>query len=372
MKKHILLTNDFPPKIGGIQSYLWELWKRLPPESFVVITPDQLGANEFDAQSGMNIIRYNSSILLPTSKVIDLVESVAKQINAEMVIVDPVLPLGLIGKKLTLPYSLILHGAELGVPAHLPVVKNLLSKVLLSADQIIASGNYPFREAKEVIQSSENIHVIPPGVDIDRFRPLSRQEIIQARQLWGLKEDDLVLASLSRLVPRKGMDVLLDAASILSKQRPNLKVLIGGKGRQSQALAKQVSILGIDALLVGEVKEELLPSFYASCDVFAMLSRNRWLGLEQEGFGIVFLEAASSGVAVVGGNSGGSSDAIENMKTGFIVNTPSDPTKAAAVLSKLLDNQYLRNKISLEARKRVEEKYSYEFLVKQLYNVLTE
>ena len=129
MKRHLLVTNDYPPKLGGIQNYLWELWRRLPSEQVTVLTPDRLGADRFDAMQEHSIVRDRRKVFLPTRSLARDIRSLAKQVDSELVILDPALPLGHLAPALKLPYALVVHGAEVALPGRLPITKQLLSLI---------------------------------------------------------------------------------------------------------------------------------------------------------------------------------------------------------------------------------------------------
>ena len=151
--------------------------------------------------------------------------------------------------------------------------------------------------------------------------------------------------SLSRLVPRKGMDVLIRAISVLSQDRPDLVCAIGGAGRDRSRLEGIAKQTGAPVRFLGRVADEDLPALYGAADVYAMCCRNRWLGLEQEGFGIVFLEAAACGVPQLAGRSGGADEAVVDGATGAVVGHPEDPAVVAAALAPLLDDPALRSRL---------------------------
>ena len=208
--------------------------------------------------------------------------------------------------------------------------------------------------------------VVPPGVDTRRFRPLSPAERGRARADPGLPVDATLVVSVSRLVPRKGMDVLVRAASVLGRTRPRLAVAIGGEGRERAHLERLVAGTGAPVRLLGRVPDEQLPSLYGCADLFAMLCRTRWAGLEQEGFGIVFLEAAAAGVAQVAGASGGAAEAVEPGRTGLVVGRPAEVGDVATALATLLDAPDRRAAMAEAARRRVVQEFSYELLAARL------
>ncbi|MDQ1374485.1 MAG: phosphatidyl-myo-inositol dimannoside synthase, partial [Actinomycetota bacterium] len=178
----------------------------------------------------------------------------------------------------------------------------------------------------------------------------------------GLPADAQVVISVSRLVPRKGMDVLIDAAARLRRSHPDLVVGIAGSGRDRSRLEARAGRLGAPVRFLGRVPDEQLPAAYGCADVFAMLCRNRWAGLEQEGFGIVFVEAAACSVPSIAGDSGGAADAVSDGETGLVVAEPNDADVVASALARLLDDDDLRARMGAQARQRADTEFSYDRL----------
>jgi len=369
--KHLLVTNDFPPKVGGIQNLLWEWWRRLPPDSFAVLTSPHAGAESFDAVQAFEIRRVREPWLLPHPLMVRRINKMAREIGADFVVLDPAVPLGIVGRRLELPYMVVLHGAEVTVPGRLPLSRLVLSRVLKNASHIIAAGEYPAAEARRAGGSSLPLTVIPPGVDTQRFRPLSNDERISARREFGVSDDAELIVGVSRLVPRKGFDTLIEVAAALRASRPRLQVLIGGGGRDADRLQKLIDKLGAPVRMLGRVTDEQLPLLYGCADVSAMLCRSRWGGLEQEGFGIVFSEAASCGVPQIAGKSGGAADAVLDGLTGKVVQNPSDVAQVASTVAQLLDDAFLRSLMSVASRERALNTFDYDVLTKSLAQVLT-
>jgi phosphatidylinositol alpha-1,6-mannosyltransferase len=370
--KHLLVTNDFPPKVGGIQNLLWEWWRRLPPDSFAVLTSPHAGAKSFDAAQAFEIRRVREPWLLPHPFMVRRINKMAREIGADFVVLDPAVPLGIVGPRLELPYMVVLHGAEVTVPGRLPLSRLILSRVLKNASHIIAAGEYPAAEARRAGGGgSLPITVIPPGVDTQRFRPLSNDERISARREFGVGDDAELIVGVSRLVPRKGFDTLIEVAAALRTSRPRLQVLIGGGGRDADRLQKLIDKLGAPVRMLGRVTDKQLPQLYGCADVSAMLCRSRWGGLEQEGFGIVFSEAASCGVPQIAGNSGGAADAVLDGLTGKVVQNPSDVAQVAGTVAQLLDDAFLRSLMGVASRERALNTFDYDVLTKSLAQVLT-
>jgi phosphatidylinositol alpha-1,6-mannosyltransferase len=365
--RHLLVTNDFPPKVGGIQSYLWELWRRLPPESFSVLTIEHPDAARFDTSQPFGIERLATRMLLPSPGLVRHIRRRCDETGARLVVLDPALPVGLVGPWLGRPYALVLHGAEVTVPSRLPAARQALAWVVRHASAVVAAGGYPEAQARRAAGSRmPPVTVIPPGVDADRFRPLDDSGRARVRAELGLPTEGRLVVSVSRLVPRKGMDVLIDAASRLAGARPDLTVAIAGSGRDHGRLAGLVARGAAPVRLLGRVPDEDLPRLYACADVFAMLCRDRWAGLEQEGFGIVFLEAASCAVPQLAGDSGGAAEAVLEGATGLVLHRPRDSQQAARSLASLLDDEPLRRRLGLAARARVEASFDYQTLASRL------
>ena len=369
-RRHLLVTNDFPPKVGGIQSYLWELWRRLPPDSFVVYTTPYAGAHEFDAAQPFRVIRSREPWLGPYPWLASRVDRLADEVGAELVVLDPALPLGHIAPSLRHPYGVVLHGAEVTVPGRLPGTRAALARVLRGAQVVVAAGGYPAAEGERAARRALPTVIVPPGVDTDRFVPLDDAARAEARASFGLPVDAPLVVGISRLVPRKGFDTLVRAAVRLRRSFPDLVVAIAGAGRDLGRLQRLVRDTDAPVRFLGRVPEHQLPSLYGCADVFAMLCRTRWAGLEQEGFGIVFVEAASAGVPQIAGASGGAAEAVVHGETGLVVDPPNDPAAVAEALATLLGDEQLRRTMGKAARARVEAELSYDVLAARLGTAL--
>ena len=369
MTRHLLVTNDFPPKVGGIQNYLWELWRRLPPEDVVVHTTPYEGAEAFDAAQPFAVVRSREPWLLPGPHLVARVRRLARRHAVDLVVIDPALPAGLIGPRLDHPYAVIVHGAEAAIPARLPGARRLLRRVLDGAAGVIAAGGYAARECERAVGRPLPTFLIPPGVDVGRFRPQTAAERVEARRRLGLRVEAPTVVSVSRLVPRKGMDTLVRSAALLSADREDLQVVIAGRGRDRRRLTRLAARAGAPVRLAGRLGDADLAALYGCADVFAMLCRTRWRGLEQEGFGIVFLEAAAAGVSQVAGRSGGAHEAVVDGETGIVLD-PATPRSAAEAIGALLDDPARRAEMGAAARRRAEAGFSYDVLAGRLGRAL--
>ncbi|MBU6496128.1 MAG: glycosyltransferase family 4 protein [Acidobacteria bacterium] len=369
MARHLLITNDFPPKTGGIQVYLHELWRRLEPGRAVVVTarshPD---AAAFDEASDLVIERVDSSTLFaPTPRAYRAIEDAIRRHQPDLVLLDPAWPLGLLGPRLSRPYGVVLHGAEVTIPARVPLVASSLRYVLRHASVAVAAGHYCAHEARRnAAEWTPPIIQVPPGVDRQRFVPLDEDERVRERAARGLNPDDFLVVSYSRLVPRKGMDTLIDAAALLAPTIPRLRVQIGGSGRDRSRLERRVEKSGAPVELLGRVGDEELPTWLALADVMVMDCRRRWGGLEQEGFGMVFLEAAACGVPQIAGRSGGSHEAVRHEETGVVLDNPRSAPDLARALEEMWRDPLRRRGLGEDSRAWVDRTGDWSLAARRL------
>ncbi len=363
---HLLVTNDFPPKVGGIQSYLWELWRRLPPGEATVLTTGYAGAGAFDAAAPMRIERTEQRALLPTPALAARIRRLADEVDADLILLDPVVPLGALARWLDRPYGVIVHGAEMTIPGRLPGYRAVAAGVLRHATVVVAAGGYPRHEAERAARSPLPAVVVPPGVDVARFHPVDGPGRAAARERFGIATEARLVLGVSRLVPRKGFDVLVRAAGALAPGRPDLVVAIAGAGRDRARLERLAARHRAPVRFLGAVDDADLPALYACADVFAMACRNRWGGLEQEGFGIVFLEAAACGVPAIAGRSGGSHEAVVDGVTGVVLDRPHSATALARALAGLLADPERRATMGAAARERAVDAFGDDALAADL------
>ena len=223
MARHLLVTNDYPPKTGGIQVYLHELWRRLEPNRAVVLTASSdPNTAEFDAASEIVVERVPAKTLFfPTWRAKRAIDSAIARHQPDLVILDPAWPLGLLGPTLSVPFGVVVHGAEVAAPGRLPLVASSLRFVLKRAAVVICAGSYPESEVRRITaEYTPPIIQVTPGVDTSRFTPLDRAQRDTVRKTLGINESTFLISSYSRLVPRKGMDTLIKAATRLSSDFP--------------------------------------------------------------------------------------------------------------------------------------------------------
>ena len=335
-----------------------------------MLTTAHADAAAFDAAEPFRIERTVESFLVPTPMLAKRIDALAAEVDARVVLLDPAWPLGAIGPLLERPFGVVLHGAEVTIPAKLPFVQLLLRSTMRQSRIVIAAGGYPAEQGAAAAGRPVETVVVPPGVDTERFVPLADEARASARERFGMEPGTVVVSCISRLVPRKGVDRLIQAAARLSEDYPTLRVVVGGEGRDRSRLEQMAGAMGAPVRFLGRVDDDDLPSLYAASDVFAMVCRDRWMGLEQEGFGIVFLEAAAAGIPAIAGRSGGSAEAVVDGTTGIVVEHPSDVDAIEDALAALLDDPGRRARLGAAGRERVVRSFGYEHLAATLRSAL--
>ena len=324
MRRTLIVTNDFPPRQGGIQSFIHSLALRLPADQLTVYAPKWDGAREFDNAQPFEVVRHPTSLMLPVPSVVRRATAIAKAQNATAVVFGAAAPLGLVApalRKAGIERAIaITHGHEAGWAA-LPGARTLLHRIGDETDVVTYLGEY-FRvrvSGALSARAAARMLRLAPGVDAARFRP-DAADGARIRERHGLTGRPVVVC-VSRLVPRKGQDTLIKAWPEVLKQVPDAALLIVGNGPYSATLRKLTERSGLTphVRFSGSVPEEELPAHFAAGDVFAMPCRTRRGGLDVEGLGIVYLEASAAGLPVVGGDSGGAPDAILEGETGYVV-----------------------------------------------------
>jgi phosphatidylinositol alpha-1,6-mannosyltransferase len=368
----LLVTNDFPPKLGGIQSYLGELWRRLDPASTSVLTasshPD---ADAHDAElraMGFDVDRVpRSTLYLPTPAARRAIDRAVARTSPDLILYDPFVPLGLCGERHGVPYGVVLHGAEVTIPCRVPLVSALARRVLSNASVLVSAGSYPEAEARRVAGSHlAPVVRIPPGVDVAAYAPLEAARRAEVRTELGVSADTPLVVTVGRLVPRKGIDVLLGAVDECTAQFDGLTLVVVGAGRDARRLEHLAARTRASVTFTGAVEERRKIDLLGAADVFAQPCRSRWGGLEQEGFGIVFLEAAACGTPQLAGRSGGSYEAVDDGVTGLVVDAPESRHAVARSLVTILGDPDRRTAMGAAARRRAVESFDYDELARQL------
>jgi phosphatidylinositol alpha-1,6-mannosyltransferase len=314
----LLITNDFPPRPGGIQLFVHSLALRLPGDGLVVYSSDWPGSAEFDAAQPFRVIRERTELLLPTPAVARRAAQLATEHGCDRVLFGAAAPLGLLASGLGLERSVALtHGHEVGWAA-LPWARSALRSIADGCDVITYLTEYQRARLEPVVNGRTRLERLTPAVDSETYHP--HVDGSEVRSRFGLN-DRPVIVCVSRLVPRKGQDTLVKALPRVRKQIPDAALLLVSGGPHRRTIERLARELGVEehVFMTGTVSWEELPSHFAAGDVFAMPCRTRNFGLDVEGLGIVYLEASAVGLPVIAGDSGGAPDAVLEGETGFVV-----------------------------------------------------
>lgn len=343
MTRVLLVTNDFPPRRGGIQSYLEAFVGELIAaggHELTVYAPQWKGAPDYDRAAGYRVVRHPTTLMLPEPTVAHRMRGLIAEHGIETVWFGAAAPLALLSPLARSAGATRVvastHGHEVGW-SMLPVARSALRRIGDDTDAVTYVSGYTRGRFASAFGPQARLERLSPGVDIDRFTPDSVSRA-QLRARYGLGDRPVVLC-LSRLVPRKGQDMLIRAFGQIRSRAPGAALVIVGGGPYRENLEKLAQRCGVadDVVFTGGVPGEELPGHHAMADVFAMPCRTRGAGLDVEGLGIVFLEASASGVPVVAGRSGGAPETVRDGETGWLVDGTDVDAIAAAVGDLLAD-----------------------------------
>ena len=384
MRKTLIVTNDFPPRPGGIQAFLHSMALRLPPDRVVVYASTwrrdgeaRRATAEFDAAQPYPVIRDRATVLLPSRRVTARAVELLREHGCTAVWFGAAAPLGLMARALRAAGAERLVGTTHGHEAawaQLPGARRLLRRIGHTTDTLTYLGEYTRSRIAAALgpaAAARMVH-LPPGVDEKTFHPDSGGDTV--RQSLGLADRPVVVC-VSRLVPRKGQDTLIRAMPRILAAEPDAVLLIVGDGPYRTELARLAQREGVAAAVrfTGAVPWEELPAHYGAGDVFAMPCRTRRGGLDVEGLGIVYLEASATGLPVVAGDSGGAPDAVLDGETGWVVRGGAEtaPAETAERVVTLLRDAELRRRMGRRGREWVEERWRWDLLAERLREQLS-
>lgn len=362
MPRTLLVTNDFPPTVGGIQSYLRDFLLTLDPAETVVFasTQDEAAAAAHDAELPYRVIRWPRRVMLPTPTTADAMSRIIRELDIDTVWFGAAAPLALMGAAARRAGARRIiastHGHEVGW-SMVPGARQVLRRIGESADVVTYISDYTLRRFRRSFGPHPQFRHLPSGVDVDWFRPAARPD-----------DQPPTVICVSRLVPRKGQDMLIRAWPRVLTRHPSARLEIVGSGSHEKALRRMAEPLGDAVVFTGPLPTEDLRDRLAAADVFAMPARTRGGGLDVEGLGIVYLEAQACGVPVIAGDSGGAPETV-TPGTGIVVDGRDDDELAAALL-RLLDDPRLAAGMGEAGRRYAVEEWSWDIMGARLRDIL--
>ncbi|MFN8183457.1 MAG: glycosyltransferase family 4 protein [Candidatus Nanopelagicales bacterium] len=375
MNRTLVVTNDFPPRAGGIQAFVHGVLLHQDPESVVVYAPAWKRSGAFDAEQPFPVVRHRTSLMLPEPMVLAQARRIAADYACDRVLFGAAAPLGLLAPRLRArgmgPIVAMTHGHE-AAWATTVGARNVLRSIGDSVDTVTYLGEYTRRRIASALRpaAAARMRRLVPGVDTEVFHPRVRADGAALRGELGLA-DRPVIVCVSRLMPRKGQDTLIRALPLVQRSVGDAALLIVGGGPYRSRLDQLVQEVGVadSVVLTGTVPWEALPVHYAAGDLFAMPCRTRNRGWDVEGLGIVYLEAGAVGLPVIAGDSGGAPDAVLDGQTGYVVDGR-DLQDVARRISALLSDPRAATAMGERGRQWVEQQWTWPVVSHRLTDLL--
>jgi phosphatidylinositol alpha-1,6-mannosyltransferase len=372
MMRLLLVTKDFPPDVGGIQTYCAEIAQRFVGrcETFAVVAPRLPGCEAADAGLPFDVIRIPGSRSSFAPAVLAHLPRLKRRYDFNVVLGAQWQSAwaAAAGRRFLGPYAVCaaVHGREV-LTRHYAgwgaagLYDRARRYTMGAVDRLYPGSNYALQLVREKQISYRAAEVIHYGCNVERFTPQGREE---KRRELGL-EGKPVMLTLSRLVPRKGIDTTLEALPAILRSVPELHYIVAGTGPDRARLEQLAGRLGVSERVrfLGLVPDEAIAPLLTMADLFVMPAREE--RPDVEGFGLVFLEANACGTAVIGSTSGGIADAVQDGETGLLV-PPAAPEALATAAIRLLTDTPLRLRLGAAGRARVLRDFTWERMAVQL------
>lgn len=371
--KTLVVTNDFPPKVGGVSQYVDQIVRRFPADKVRVLAPASPGAAAFDAAYPHEVVRWGSKVLLPTLGARDRILDLVRADRPDVVVFGAALPFALLGgavqRRTGVPFATFTHGVEVGW-GRVPPGRTVLRRIAREALFLTTVSGWTERVLRRAVGPEPRIEVLPPGVDTMLFHPDVSDSRIRERH--GL-DGNRVICCVSRLVPRKGQDQIIKALPEITAEFPDTRFLVVGSGRYETRLRLLARERGVadHVIFAGEVTHQDLPAYFRAGDVFAMPCRSRHFGLEVEAIGVVFLEALAVGRPSVVGNSGGAPEIAREGEAGVVVDGRSTGSVGQGIVSLFRDPERAA-KMGRAGADWIHRDLSWDAIATRLHELLTD
>jgi phosphatidyl-myo-inositol dimannoside synthase len=362
----LVVTNDFPPSVGGIENYTYSLVKRWPGDDVTVVTRQVEGAEEFDRSLAFQVIREPVGTLIPTPDLYKRLQKFVSEKGIDMVHFPSCLPLGMMGPRLGVPYAVSVHGGEFLFASRMPALRGALKRVCRGSAVVLPQSSFAEGIVRNLLGDEVNLRRVTCGVDAERYGKLAAPPAL-------LKAVGPVILSVSRLIIRKGVRTLIRCLPMVRRRHPEAHLLVVGDGPDLDTLKRMARREGLNGSVTfaGARPWEEMPSYYSAGDIFALPTRSRLWGTETEGLPLVYVEAAAAGLPLVGGNVGGVIDAVRDGENGFLVDGSSANETAEALLE-LIEDPEKAGRFGAAARKMVLEEFAWDQIAEHYRLALTE
>jgi phosphatidyl-myo-inositol dimannoside synthase len=369
MADALMVSSSFLPGRGGIESFLSELCSSLSPR-LAVLAPATRDGRPIPNGLGYPTTGMAENMLKPTRRVGEAIVATARAEDTDRVLFGTPWPLALLGPRLKqygLRYAVIVHGAEVLVPAALPRLSSLVAHALAEADLLLSASRFTASKVEGLLRrhdlASPDVDLLRARVDVDRFQPAADTSSIRRR--YDIDASARIVLTFGRLVRRKGVHRLIDAMPEIRRRVPETILVVGGAGPQEKHLRLQAAGTRVPVVFTGRVPDEAAPALYSAASVFVLPVADRWFGLEIEGLGVVLLEAAACGTPCVTGRSGGTPEAVIDGTTGFVVDA-SDSATLSDRVAYLLEKPELATDMGRAGRRHVEQEFTQKELPESL------
>jgi phosphatidylinositol alpha-1,6-mannosyltransferase len=355
----LIVTPSFLPGHGGIETYLAGLCAELGSR-VAVLAPETRGGEHLPRDLGFQTIGYPGSMVFPGTDELRAIRAAADLVGVDRILFGTPWPLILLGPRLArtgLRYGTVVHGAEMIAPSAVPVLRHRLIGAMLQADLLLPVSEYTEASLRRLFggRNMPTTAILRARIDFARFAKAAGG--IDARRRLGLIATDRIILTLGRLVRRKGVHRLIDAMPRINELLPDAVLVVVGTGPEERSLRKRATRSGAKIVFAGAVGDEEAAALYDAADVFALAVSDRWFGLEAEGLGVVLLEASASGTPCVTGVSGGTTEAVANGETGFVVDAR-DGSQLVDRIAALLANPALNAEMGRRAQEHVSSSFS--------------
>jgi phosphatidyl-myo-inositol dimannoside synthase len=369
--KILVVTNDFAPKVGGINHYVAELMRRFPAGEVTVFASQWPSAEAHDASYPHPVVRWPSRSMYPTGTVRDRVEELVRSERPDVVLFGAAVPLAMMGRTVErrtgVPYAAFTHGVEVWA-GQVPGTRGVLSSIARNALLLMGVSRWTIEQLRGVVGPAPRLELVPPGIDRTHFHEGVSDAEVRERLRLG---DAPVISCVARLTLRKGQDKVIRAMPWILREFPEARFLVVGTGpdlERLQALAQRKRVAD-RVIFAGEVGWDVLPQYFKAGDVYPIPSRPRKLGLEGEGLGLAFLVAAAGGRPAGAGDSGGAPEAVIHGETGLVVDG-NEVDEVAEALIELLGDSEQAAKLGAAGADRVHRDFTWEALSSRLRGLL--